>query len=245
VGHNGIDYGLPEGIEVLSCDTGRVIQSGDNGDYGNSVTLQHAWGTSIYGHLKETKVSVDQEVKAGDLVGIPGQTGYVTGPHLHFGIKPSDADLNKGYLGFVDPSPYLSQVPQSPISPESPPSPPSPLPPEPQIIEKIVEVEKEVIREVPVEKEVIKEVIKDISEEKFRAKIVENQNLGNLAKKAKHDGNLNRIMQTAQEKKTISNSEVRELLHVSQSTATNYLNTLVDRGMLKADKKAKATVYIY
>ena len=117
------------------------------------------------------------------------------------------------------------------------------IPPEPQITEKIVE--KKAIREVPVEKEVIKEVIKDISEEKFRARVVENQSLGNLAKKAKHDGNLNRIMQVAQEKKTISNSEVRELLHVFQSTATNYLNTLADRGMLKVDKKAKATIYTY
>lgn len=58
-GHHGIDFGLPEGTEVLAVDSGKIIQSGENGDYGNSVIIQHPWGQSLYAHLKETKVSVD------------------------------------------------------------------------------------------------------------------------------------------------------------------------------------------
>jgi hypothetical protein len=181
VGHNGIDYGLPEGTEVVAVADGKVIQSGDNGDLGISITIEHSWGQSLYAHLKETKVSQDQEVKAGDPIGLSGQTGSAFGEHLHFAIKPNDPDINNGYLGFVDPSPYLSQSPlPADLSAEvstkvevpmdigtkegiSPPSPISPLSPEPKIIEKIIE--KEVIREVPVERIVEKEVIKEVIRE--------------------------------------------------------------------------------
>ena len=103
VGHNGIDYGLPEGTELIASADGKVIQSGDNGDFGISVTIQHSWGQSLYAHLKESKVSQDQEVKAGDLIGLSGQTGSAFGEHLHFAVKPNDADANNGYLGFIDP----------------------------------------------------------------------------------------------------------------------------------------------
>ena len=51
-GHHGIDFGLPEGTEVLAVDAGKVLQSSENGDYGNSVTIQHPWGQSLYAHLK-------------------------------------------------------------------------------------------------------------------------------------------------------------------------------------------------
>lgn len=44
VGHNGIDYDLPEGTSVLVTAAGTVIQSGDNGGFGISVTIQHLWG---------------------------------------------------------------------------------------------------------------------------------------------------------------------------------------------------------
>ena len=63
VGHNGLDFGLSAGNEVFACDVGKVIQSGDNGDFGTSITIQHSWGQSIYGHLQETKVKENDEVK--------------------------------------------------------------------------------------------------------------------------------------------------------------------------------------
>lgn len=107
IGHHGIDYGLPEGTEVLASDTGRVIQSGENGDFGISVILEHPWGQSVYAHLKEAKVNVDDESKVGDLIGLSGKTGSAFGEHLHFGVKLKDADINNGYLEFSDPSPYF------------------------------------------------------------------------------------------------------------------------------------------
>ena len=103
VGHNEIDYGLPEGTEVVAAAAGKVIQSGENGDFGISITLEHPWGQSLYAHLKEAKVSQNQEVKTGDVIGLSGQTGAAFGEHLHFAIKPNNADKNNGYLGLSTP----------------------------------------------------------------------------------------------------------------------------------------------
>ncbi len=118
IGHHGLDFGLPEGAEVLAVDSGKVIQSGDNGDFGISVTTQHPWGQSLYAHLKEAKVSQDQEVKTGGVIGLSGQTGTAFGEHLHFGIKPNNPDLNNGYLGFIDSTPYLPSI--TPLPAEAP-----------------------------------------------------------------------------------------------------------------------------
>lgn len=106
-GHHGIDFGLPEGIEVLACDKGKVIQVGENRDFGIRVIIKHSWGQSIYAHLKESQLTLNQKVKTGQIIGLSGKSGAAFGPHLHFGIKPNKPNLNNGFLGFVDPSPYL------------------------------------------------------------------------------------------------------------------------------------------
>lgn len=111
-GHHGIDYGLPQGTEVVAANTGQVIQSGKNGDFGISVTLEHPWGQSIYAHLKETKVGVGDTPAAGDVIGLSGRSGAAFGEHLHFGIKLKDADASNGYLGFTDPRRKLANSSQ-------------------------------------------------------------------------------------------------------------------------------------
>lgn len=112
VGHHGIDYGLPQGLEVVAADKGQVVQSGENGDFGISVTLKHSWGQSIYAHLKETKVGVGDTLASGDVIGLSGKSGAAFGEHLHFGIKLKDADANNGYLGFTDPRRKLANSSQ-------------------------------------------------------------------------------------------------------------------------------------
>lgn len=107
VGHDGIDFGLPMGIQVRSCGAGIVLQSGINGDYGISVTIKHRWGTSIYAHLSELRVHANQRVKKAHVIGLSGQSGYATGPHLHFGIRPNHPDILNGYQGYIDPQMYL------------------------------------------------------------------------------------------------------------------------------------------
>ena len=270
VGHNGVDYGLPEGTEVVASSDGKVIQSGDNGDFGISVTIQHEWGQSLCAHLKETKVSQDQEVKAGDVIGLSGQTGSAFGEHLHFAIKPNDLDVNNGYLGFIDPSPYFGkptiqpiEVPQSPLPAEVPmdigtkegQSPISPEPP--QQLQPII-IEKEVIREVPVEKivekEVIKEVIKEVQvvnqeevqkqvSERLKTEQDERRKLANIARTQKKQDNLNKILEFVKEKKIVTNDDIRDFLRISQSTASNYLTELANNGKLKREGEHGGTKY--
>ncbi len=92
-GHNGIDLGGPTGTPILTALTGIVKGTGNTdqtcsgASYGQWVLIEHANGLStLYAHLSLTKVSTGQTLQTADLVGYMGQTGYATGPHLHFGV---------------------------------------------------------------------------------------------------------------------------------------------------------------
>ena len=63
------------------------------------------------------------------------------------------------------------------------------------------------------------------------------------ARKQKREENLGQILELAQKKGTVNNLDVRDFLHISQTTATDYLRTLVNSGKLKKAGKAKATMY--
>lgn len=87
--HYGQDLSLNVGDSVVAAFDGivRVRQYERNG-YGNYLVLRHANGLeSLYGHLSKFLVSVGDEVKAGDLIGLGGNTGRSTGPHLHFELR--------------------------------------------------------------------------------------------------------------------------------------------------------------
>ena len=89
--HNGIDLAVNVGTPVKSSTAGTVIQSGWNGVYGISVYVDCGDGMVIrYGHLSETSVEVGQTVAQGDLLGLSGNTGNSTGPHLHFEMRVND-----------------------------------------------------------------------------------------------------------------------------------------------------------
>lgn len=110
-GHNGIDYGVPNGTPVKAAAAGAVALVGfENGGYGNFVKLSHADGDktyfTYYAHLASGAVTAGQKVKAGTVVGYSNNTGASTGPHLHLGLK-IDGE-NPPYKGYVDPMPYLS-----------------------------------------------------------------------------------------------------------------------------------------
>lgn len=87
--HFGQDLSLNVGDSVLAAFDGivRVRQFERNG-YGNYLVVRHANGLeSLYGHLSKFLVKVGDEVKAGDLIGLGGNTGRSTGPHLHFELR--------------------------------------------------------------------------------------------------------------------------------------------------------------
>ena len=106
-GHNGIDYALPSGTQVVAAESGTARNLSDPGGFGNYVEITGAHKT-IYAHLKSFSVGNGAKVSEGQVVGISGATGNVTGAHLHFGVKPIPADNNNGFLGAIDPQPIIN-----------------------------------------------------------------------------------------------------------------------------------------
>jgi hypothetical protein len=85
--HHGQDICAPYGTEIYATGSGRVIKAGWEGGYGNCIVIDHGYGyQSTYGHLSNIKVTVGTDVNRGDLIGLSGSSGTVTGPHLHYQI---------------------------------------------------------------------------------------------------------------------------------------------------------------
>lgn len=93
--HGGIDFKSPIGTKVMAALSGTVIdteaiRTKRGCQYGKWVLIRHANGlTSIYGHLSLVTVSPGDKIVTGDTIGYAGDTGYATGPHLHFGVYAS------------------------------------------------------------------------------------------------------------------------------------------------------------
>lgn len=82
--HYGIDLGIPAGVKAPAAADGTVTFAGWSDGYGNYVVVEMADGTSFaYGHLDDIWVNVGDIVKKGDIVGLVGNTGVSTGPHMH------------------------------------------------------------------------------------------------------------------------------------------------------------------
>ncbi len=101
--HKGIDIAGNIGDNVFSAMDGEVTYAEyNNGGYGNLIIIKHEDNMSTYyGHLSEYKVTVGDKVKKGDVIGEVGNTGFSTGPHLHFELRVDDEA--------VDPTDYIVQ----------------------------------------------------------------------------------------------------------------------------------------
>ena len=87
-GHAGVDIKTKANDKVLAAFDGVVTQSGPYFGYGNYIVIHHAFGFSTcYSHQSKNFVKVGQKVKAGEVIGLTGQTGRATTPHLHFEIR--------------------------------------------------------------------------------------------------------------------------------------------------------------
>lgn len=104
--HTGVDFGISQGTPVGAAVSGTISQVNDSGSkgYGRHVIVQGDNGKwFVYGHLSQPKVSKGQHVEAGNLIGLSGNTGNSTGPHLHF-----EARNNSSYGSDISPYPYLT-----------------------------------------------------------------------------------------------------------------------------------------
>jgi murein DD-endopeptidase MepM/ murein hydrolase activator NlpD len=101
--HKGVDLEAAEGTKILAFAKGRVIFAGaGNQASGNMVKVAHGPDdrlVTMYLHLSKILVSVGDIVQPGQVIGLAGQTGQVTGPHLHFIMKYDSKT--------IDPTPFL------------------------------------------------------------------------------------------------------------------------------------------
>ena len=100
--HKGTDYAVPTGTNVYAAASGKVVNvqttEGTN-DFGLHVKIDHGNGyETIYAHLSQVLVRMGDEVQKGQLIGKSGESGRVTGPHLHFEVRKNGAAVDPGAL---------------------------------------------------------------------------------------------------------------------------------------------------
>ncbi|OGF59445.1 hypothetical protein A2W40_03410 [Candidatus Giovannonibacteria bacterium RIFCSPHIGHO2_01_45_12] len=120
--HNGVDFKASIGTPVRAADGGVVKATGNSdllcprGSYGKWVLIEHPNNlATLYAHFSLIRVSPRQTVGRGDIIGYSGNTGYVTGPHLHFTVydartvqlRPSRICGVLPYGGYLNPLNYL------------------------------------------------------------------------------------------------------------------------------------------
>ena len=111
--HYGIDIANAVGTPIIASASGTVINAKWTGGYGNAVYLQHHIEgkdyITEYGHLSAIGVKVGDVVEQGDVIGLMGNTGRSTGPHLHFGIQENATHWDR-VTQAVDPYKYLGKA---------------------------------------------------------------------------------------------------------------------------------------
>ena len=93
--HKGLDISNRKGTKVIATADGVVSFAGKNGFFGNMIKIDHGHGIMTrYGHLEKTLKKRGDVVKRGDVIGLMGNTGRSTGPHLHYEVFLNGLPVN-------------------------------------------------------------------------------------------------------------------------------------------------------
>ena len=123
--HAGADFLSPAGRPVKAPNAGRVVASRDLFFTGNTIIVDHGLGVfSMFAHLSRLDVAEGTMVEPGQLLGIVGATGRVTGPHLHWGLRVGGAR--------VDPMSAIATIRDAPAGLSPKPMSPEPISMPPQ-----------------------------------------------------------------------------------------------------------------
>jgi hypothetical protein len=114
-GHPGIDFGCPIGTQVLSVFAGTVVFAGLDPEtvvnsktgYGLHVRIQGPSFLAIYGHFSNLMIKQGCQIVEGQQIGLSGNTGFSTGPHLHFELRTASSVAT-----CIDPLPLLDKAQQ-------------------------------------------------------------------------------------------------------------------------------------
>ena len=120
-GHNGIDYRTrfvdsPLGRRyVLAPAAGTIEEVGNQGTkgYGIYCRIRHEDGSqSTLGHFTKLYVKLGLLVKKGDRIALSGNTGFSSGPHIHWGWRPKNLDSKNGFAGYEDQEKMIGDEPE-------------------------------------------------------------------------------------------------------------------------------------
>lgn len=112
--HLGVDFAADRLSPVLSTADGLVVDAGPKGAYGNSVLIKHANGVeTLYAHLSTVSVQAGTRVCRGQRIGLSGNTGRSTGPHLHYEIRVQG--IAKNPVKFIELASLLRKISEEEI----------------------------------------------------------------------------------------------------------------------------------
>ena len=99
--HSGTDFRADVGTPLLACNDGKIVLVKDRFYSGGSVVIDHGHGVySCYFHMSRFDVKQGTLIKKGDVIGLSGDTGRVTGPHLHFAMRVAGEQVDP--LQFIE-----------------------------------------------------------------------------------------------------------------------------------------------
>lgn len=111
--HEGMDFACDVGTPVYATGDGTVKAADWHSGYGNRIDIDHGFGyLTRYAHLSKISVKPGQSVKRGDLIGLSGNTGKSTGPHLHYEVRLKGVPQNPVNYYFYDltPEEYAAMI---------------------------------------------------------------------------------------------------------------------------------------